>query len=337
MKHFSITLTILIVITQSALCQTLKKKNSKTSSPQIINIRADTSIKLEANQHPYISRIAELPDEYEAEEFYDEEDSQEATGGGYISPEEIISELSIDSSWLKMADYYSIWDSRKVNPYGIDGKSFKDTLSLVLFDSTSRWSAPIHKAAITSSFGMRGYRWHYGTDLKLNIGDSVYATFDGIVRIAKFDRRGYGNYVLVRHNNGLETLYGHLSKTNVVVGQVLKAGDIIGLGGNTGRSTGPHLHFEVRYQGNAIDPLNLYKFESDTLVCSEFRLMPTHFSYLTAVRKVKHTHYRYHKVRRGETLSTISRKVGVPMARLCKINRISKRSTLKAGRRLKVY
>ena len=345
MKHLSITIiTITLFTIQTAFSQSIlkKKSNSNTISkvviPEVKNIRVDTALKLEPNQNPYISRISELPEEYESEDFLSEEGEEEgeATGGGYISPEEITAEISIDSSWFKMADYYSIWDSKRVNPYGIDGKSFKDTLKIVLFDSVSKWSTPIHKAAITSNFGFRKYRWHYGTDLKLNIGDSVSAVFDGIVRIAKFDRKGYGNYVLIRHNNGLETLYGHLSKTNVAVGQVIKAGEVIGLGGNTGRSSGPHLHFEVRYQGNAIDPYHLFDFQTDTLfTANEFTLTPTHFKYLSEA-KAKRASSRYHKIRRGDTLGGLSRRYGITTARLCKINRISKRTPLKVGRRLKV-
>jgi murein DD-endopeptidase MepM/ murein hydrolase activator NlpD len=349
MKHLSITLIAISLITiQSALSQSISTKKSNSNSvskvviPEIKNIRVDTALKLETNQNPYISRVSELPDEYESDEAYSEEETDEegeATGGGYLSPEEInTAELTIDSAWFKMADYYTVWDSKKVNPYGIDGKLFKDTLKIVLFDSITKWSSPITHTAITSNFGFRKYRWHYGTDLKLNIGDSVNAVFDGIVRMAKFDRRGYGNYVLIRHNNGLETLYGHLSKTNVVVGQVVKAGDVIGLGGNTGRSSGPHLHFEVRYQGNAIDPYTLFNFEQDSLfTANEFTLTPSHFKYLSEAKAKRSVAAgRYHKVRRGDTLSGISRKYGVPTARLCKINRISKRTPLKVGRRLRV-
>ena len=343
MKNLSVTIIAFTLFSiQSAISQSVlgKKKNSNSISkvviPEVKNIRVDTVLKLETNENPYISRVSELPEEYEGEEFYGEEEEEgEATGGGYLSPEEITTaELSIDSVWFKMADYYSVWDSKKVNPYGIDAKTFKDTLKIVLFDSTTRWSTPIRSAAITSNFGFRKYRWHYGTDLKLDIGDSVTSVFDGIVRIAKFDRKGYGNYVLIRHNNGLETLYGHLSKTNVVVGQVVKAGEVIGLGGNTGRSSGPHLHFEVRYQGNAIDPYNLFNFQNDTLFTSnEFVLTPNHFKYLNEA-KVKRV--QYHKVRRGDTLSGISRRYGTTTARLCKVNRISKRTPLKVGRRLRI-
>ncbi|HYG40629.1 MAG TPA: M23 family metallopeptidase [Cytophagales bacterium] len=336
MKNISITFIALTLISiQSVFSQSFfrSKKQNSITIPKVIDIRVDTALKLQQNDNLYLSRIAELPDEYDTENFYDEEEDDESTGGGYLSPEEISSEeLAIDSAWFKMFDYYSVWDSKNVNPYGIDGKSFHDTLNIVLYDSMNSWASPINSQTVTSKFGFRRYRWHYGTDLKLNVGDSVSSVFDGIVRIAKYDRRGYGNYVLIRHNNGLETLYGHLSKTNVVVGQVVKAGEVIGLGGNTGRSTGPHLHFEVRYQGNPIDPVHLFDFETASLNSDQFTLTPSHFSYLKEVKKV-----RFHKIRRGDTLSEISKRYGVSMTKICRLNNISKRTTLRVGRKLRVY
>src|SRR5690606_38864569 len=132
---------------------------------------------------------------------------------GYLSLVEISEELKIDCVWVTSQEYYSIWDSHKVNPYNIDGTKYSDTTSLLLYDTISgyNWVFPLPQSKITSPFGMRHYRWHYGTDLKLNTGDSVVAVFDGIVRIVQYDRYGYGHYIVLRHYNGLETLYGHLS------------------------------------------------------------------------------------------------------------------------------
>ena len=90
--------------------------------------------------------------------------------------------------------------------------------------------------------------------------------FDGKIRLTKFERRGYGYYVVVRHTNGMETVYGHLSKFLVKPNQIVKAGDPIALGGNTGRSTGPHLHFETRYLGLAINPTELIDFENGVTI-----------------------------------------------------------------------
>jgi murein DD-endopeptidase MepM/ murein hydrolase activator NlpD len=320
-----------------------KKAVREVQIPAVKDIRPDTAFKFEFKPVNYFTHteVEPLPDEYmEEEEAFiaeseeDSEEGEDAVGGGYLSPAEIKNEsVIIDSVWYKFADYYSVWDSKKVNPYGIDGKNFKDTVKVTLFDLSNgmNWSAPIKGTHITSNFGMRKYRWHYGTDLKLNIGDSVYAAFDGIVRIAKYDRRGYGNYVLIRHSNGLETLYGHLTNSIVTVGQVVKAGEMVGFGGNTGRSSGPHLHFEVRYQGNAIDPAKFYNFESDSLVHAETTITPAHFDYLKEVKKI-----RYHKIRSGDTLGRISKRYGVSVTALCKLNRISKKTPLRAGRKLRI-
>lgn len=252
---------------------------------------------------------------------------------GFMNLVEISEELKIDCVWVTSQEYYSIWDSRKINPYNIDGAKFNDTISLPLYDTVNgyHWAFPIKNAAITSPFGMRSIRWHYGTDLDLNIGDTVVAAFDGIVRITQYDRQGYGHYVVLRHYNGLETLYGHLSAYKVKVGDLVKAGDLIGLGGNTGRSTGPHLHYEVRYQGNAIDPKYLYDFKAYQLKVDTLLITSNNFSYLKEARRVV-----YHKIRSGDTLSGISRKYGVSINTITRLNGISRNTVLKIGRRLRI-
>jgi murein DD-endopeptidase MepM/ murein hydrolase activator NlpD len=246
---------------------------------------------------------------------------------------EVNEALQIDSMWVTLQEYYAIWSTNAVNPYKIDGSKFNDNVTLTLYDTLSglHWYPPLADTYITSNFGMRRTRWHYGIDLKLQIGDSVKTVFDGIVRIVKNDPRGYGNYVLIRHINGLETLYGHLSAQLVQVGQIVKAGELIGLGGNTGRSTGPHLHFEVRYQGNAINPTELYDFNKNMLLVQQLNVSPKTFSYLKEVRK-----QIYHQVVRGDTLYKISRKYGVPVATIAKMNKMSTQSTLRVGQKLRV-
>jgi len=251
----------------------------------------------------------------------------------YGIPVQVTDNLSIDSVWLAADEYYNIWDSRKVNPYDLDGEKFTDTLSISLFDPDHdlNWSMPITETYQTSAFGLRRSRWHYGTDLKLQIGDTVNSAFDGIVRMAQYDRYGYGHYVLIRHYNGLETLYGHLSKRKVTVGQEVKAGELIGLGGNTGRSTGSHLHFEVRYQGNAIDPTTVYDFDNDSLLASTLVVKPGTFTYLAEARKM-----RWHRIRSGHTLSHVAMWYGVSVRKLCRLNGISRKTILRVGRRIRV-
>lgn len=272
----------------------------------------------EVNLRKDLSIVAEEEDEdFEAEEML----------------VEVSEELQISKEWVTLHEYYSLWDSWNINPYEVDAGKFADTVSLQLFDAEALagWSPPLDAMQITSNFGMRRYRWHYGTDIRLNTGDSVRSVFDGIVRIKKYDPSGYGYYLLVRHKNGLETLYGHLSQQMVEVGDEIKAGDVIGLGGSTGRSSGPHLHFEFRYQGNPINPEEVYDFDQNSFAADTLTISPETFSYVKEARKVY-----YHRVRRGDTLSEISRRYGVSMNQICKLNGIRKSSVLRVGQRLRV-
>ncbi|MDE5657522.1 MAG: M23 family metallopeptidase, partial [Muribaculaceae bacterium] len=159
----------------------------------------------------------------------------------------------------EMDIYTEGWDSKLVNAYA--GMDVPDTHTI----DVSKFCMP-HPGYVTSPYGYRKRfrRMHKGVDLKLYIGDTIRAAFDGRVRLTNFERRGYGYYVIVRHTNDLETVYGHLSKFLVEPDQYVKAGDPIALGGNTGRSTGPHLHFETRYMGYAINPSAIFDFANQT-------------------------------------------------------------------------
>ena len=260
-----------------------------------------------------------------------------SSGGAANDPDygtfKINSEVEIDCVWISAHNYFSTWTSLKVNPYGLDGAKFKDTVQLDLYNPLmdSSWVMPVSNTHITSKFGRRSYRWHYGTDLKLQLGDPVLAAFEGIVRIVDYERRGYGHYVVLRHKNGLETLYGHLSKTKVKIGEEVQAGQTIGLGGSTGRSTGTHLHYEVRFQGNAIDPTGLYDFKNDQIHCEQFEVTPTTFQYLADARKVI-----YYRIRKGDSLSRIAVRHGVSVNQLCRLNRINRKTILRIGRRLRI-
>lgn len=247
---------------------------------------------------------------------------------------EVSEEIRVDSAWVKIAEYYSIWDSRIVNPYKIDRYSFDEPVNIVLFDSTKGYgyAMPQRKTKVNSKFGMRGWRPHFGIDLELDTGDSIYAAFDGIIRIVAYEGGGWGKFVLIRHYNGLETLYGHLSKHLVQTGTYVKAGDLIGLGGSTGRSSGPHLHLEVRYQGNPINPEDIYDFENWTLQASEFVLTQDNFRYNTTVAR----RVIYHRVRQGDNLYAIARSYGTTVSRLKKLNGNISSVNLKPGKRIRV-
>ncbi len=267
-----------------------------------------------------------------------EEDTSSWQEGEEVGEDEFViveveEQINTDSTWITIAQYYSVWDTRSIDPYKIDPADFKDTISMVLYDSLAGhyWSMPLSYSKTNSSFGARSGRWHYGIDLDLEVGDPVMACFDGIVRIVQYNSGGYGYYVLIRHYNGFETLYAHLSRQDVKVGQIVKAGEVIGLGGNTGRSSGPHLHFEVRYAGNAFNPTYMYDFPNHKLRSATFSLIPEHYAYAKEARKVY-----YHTVRSGQTLGMISRKYGVSVTQICRLNRITTKTVIRAGQRLRI-
>lgn len=264
---------------------------------------------------------------------------------------EVSEEYKIDTTWVKLTEYYSLWDAYSLNPYRADISKFDDTLNVMLYDTSKSqtWSFPLKNSKLTSDFGRRGYRWHYGVDLDLETGDSVLSVWDGIVRLTNWDGGGYGNYVLVRHYNGLETLYGHLSDIRAQVGQIVQAGDLVGKGGSTGRSSGPHLHFEIRFQGVPMNPADIYDFSGGVLHSPHFVLSPERFQYLArATTKygaietgerdsgplVRRTFY--HKVRSGETLMKISIRYGVSVSTLMRLNGLKRASALKAGKRIRI-
>ena len=255
-----------------------------------------------------------------------------------IQEQRVLSENEIPADEL----YGGIWVHNRVNAYEAY-KEAPDTLNVDL--SNFAFPAPA-MTRVTSLFGIRSRRFHYGIDLKVLTGDTIYAAFDGKVRVKQYERRGYGNYIVLRHPNGLETVYGHLSKWLVEVDDVVKAGDPIGLGGNTGRSYGSHLHFEVRYMGKPMDPKNIIDF--DNMVCHKdlYVVTPESFNtrgsrfatktYQAANNKYTSGGVQYHRISTGESLSTIARKYGTTVARLCQLNGITRTSVIRAGKSIRI-
>ena len=205
----------------------------------------------------------------------------------------------------------------------------------------SGYCMPTTNTKITSKFGPRRRRMHQGIDVKVYIGDTIRAAFSGKVRVVKNQgrRTGYGKYIIIRHENGLETVYGHLSKQLVNEEQYVEAGEVIGLGGNTGRSTGSHLHFETRFLGQAINPAFMFDFEKQDLVADSYLFMKGKNRYRSsknsAVAASSGGDTQYYKVRKGDSLSRISKKTGVSIDRLCKLNGITRRTTLRVNQVLK--
>lgn len=233
-------------------------------------------------------------------------------------------------------DLYPNWNNEYVHAYGRD-VVVPETFQIDL----TGFCMPTPSRRITSPFGPRWRRMHNGIDLKVNVGDTIVSAFDGKVRIVKNERRGYGKYVVIRHDNGLETVYGHLSKQLVEENQLVKAGEVIGLGGNTGRSTGSHLHFETRFLGIAINPALLFDFPRQDIVADVYTF---HRSKSQGRYNIAGSHdddedeaptIRYHKVKKGETLTRIAKVRGVSISRLCKLNGLKQNSKLKVGQVLR--
>jgi murein DD-endopeptidase MepM/ murein hydrolase activator NlpD len=247
--------------------------------------------------------------------------------------------FKFDSNMIPNMHYEgAAWDTITINPYKVSLKEMNDTILLALKDSYDCAFHPPAIGDISSNFGFRRWgrsaKFHYGVDVRMEVGDPVYAMFDGVVRIAKRSA-DYGYVVLIRHYNGLETLYAHFNQLLVYSGQTIRSGDIIGLAGSTGRSTGPHLHFEVRYKGEKVDPNKIVYFPSGSLLSDTLQIDKGCFSHLYQVKAAK-PKAKYHVVKRGETLGKIAYRYGISVKHLAKLNKISTKTKLKAGRRLRV-
>ena len=231
---------------------------------------------------------------------------------------------------------------------------------------------PCKSRVVTSNFGARWGRAHKGLDIKVYIGDTIRAAWSGKVRIVKYEGAGYGKYVVIRHNNGLETIYGHMSAWLVEENQTVKAGQPIGLGGNTGRSTGSHLHFETRLCGVALNPAIFFDFRNQDIVADYYMFRKSTYEHeaiaanelrgkignggynASDVRgetipggavasahkaipasQMKNAEIRYHKVVAGETLYGIAKRRGLTVDELCKLNHLSKDVKVRPGQLLR--
>ena len=258
------------------------------------------------------------------------------------------------------AELYPNWEDEQINLYG--NVTLPDEYKIDL----RGFCMPTTNRIVTSNYGYRPRfrRQHKGIDINANKGDTIRAAFDGKVRVVDFQSSGYGNVVVIRHPNGLETVYGHLSKHLTKKGATLKAGDPIGLAGNTGFSFGTHLHFETRLLGEYIDPAKLFDFANQdvtgdfyvfrgrgrgTLIGKhdangeagndeEVRYTSSESAAAKAqaqqdARQAART--RIHKVRKGETLSSIARKHGISLDKLRRMNGLKNKSKIRPGQILK--
>ena len=252
--------------------------------------------------------------------------------------------------------YGGMWENRYVNMYG----SLKNAPDSFIVD-LDNFTMPVD-GRMTSNFGRRGSRrYHYGIDIKAQTGDTIYAAFDGKVRVKRYEGNGYGYYLVIRHLNGLETVYGHLSKFLVEENDYVESGQSIGLAGNTGRSFGSHLHFETRFLGKPINPNFIIDFPSKTVHQEEY--LVTNSSYRKtnnssrsiiaststtnssnvarsnnseSTNKFVSGEVQYHRIQKGDTLGAISKKYNTSVNTICNLNNINSRTVLRVGRSIRV-
>ena len=218
---------------------------------------------------------------------------------------------------------------------------------------------------VTSRYGLRKGRNHNGIDISLKTGDTIYAVWSGKIRYAKYNDGGFGNLVIIRHHNGLETFSAHLSKFLVFPDQDVIAGEPIGLGGSTGRSSGPHLHFEIRFYEAPINPDFMIDFENKKLKQENFfvhkslfapGLKPSEFfddSHLTELSEINDSlsipiplikppvvvqkpKIRYYRVKSGDTLTEIADRNNTTVTKLCQLNGIKPTSIIQLGKSLRI-
>lgn len=269
--------------------------------------------------------------------------------------------LYADNTWkyYKTPDFIQVrdiydnhWDETVSNPYKMSQEDLPYSWAVWLVDCLDQYHCPFQgDVHPRGKFGPRRGRRHQGVDLPLKTGDPIYATFTGKVRMSKY-MGGFGNLIIIRHENGLETFYAHLSKRNVEEGDWVNAGDVIGLGGSTGRSTGPHLHFETRYNGFAFDPQWLIDFKTGELRHRLFLLKKRYFNIYSNYEQdfedewkneeedkkedAERAAMRWYTIKSGDTLGRIAINNGTTINELCRLNGITRTTTLRIGRRIRV-
>ncbi len=230
---------------------------------------------------------------------------------------------------IPATNFYEDFDETTVFQITPDAEFPESQIIKIESDSLGIYSHP-RVGPVNSKFGWRDGRMHKGIDINLHKGDAVVAAFDGMVRIAHL-KGAYGNVVIIRHYNGLETVYAHLSKIKVKPGQVVLSGQLIGLGGNTGRSSGPHLHFEVRFKGVAVNPSSIISFTENKAYNDSIVVKRSRYGICAYPSNAT-----LHTIERGDSWYEVAKRYGLSMKELCVLNNTDKRYYLKIGQKLRV-
>lgn len=226
----------------------------------------------------------------------------------------------------------SAWKSSYVNPFSQYGDKHIPYGYAIKWDS---YAMPLSSYShISSKFGFRSrfQRMHYGVDFATPVGTRVLSSDDGMVRYVGWQSSGYGLYIIVRHGNGAETIYAHLSKVFVKRGDSVRCGEVIALSGNTGASTGPHLHYEIRFLGIPINPEILVNFSEQKLLHN-----------VLVFTKDFYRSYNDKSVVHGEKLVTVrspidgtvadvAQALDVPLELICQLNGLPPDMPVKKGR-----
>jgi len=226
--------------------------------------------------------------------------------------------------------YENIWSTTNPHPYPANFADNDTLLRLTLINDSSDFHLP-GVGVLSSAYGWRDDRFHPGVDLAVYHGLPIYAVFPGVVRFAR-NYGGYGRIVIIRHDNGLETYYAHLSRIGVKAGERVKAGDIIGNSGNSGSSYNTHLHFEIRYKGVAFNPAHVINFKEQQLKFTE-----------VIMRKTKTNYFVYtddailYTIKRGDYLYKIAAEFGTTVRKIREDNDLNQKSILRSGQILKIY
>jgi len=333
------------------------KKNKKKVDNDTVDVADDASPKSSNYQDPYL--FDESPQDKENEQIDREnllqrpvntpndvaEDEEE--DHGIITPHYALSQQD-DPGTDSEEDILMAFDPTQLHALKMDISEMTPVeVKLTDAENGKFFVFPTPEYARPSShFGPRRRRFHYGLDLAMPTGEPIYAAFDGVVRFSKYNS-SYGNLIVIRHDNGLETYYAHLSKRHVTPGTRVKAGEEIGLCGNTGRSRGSHLHFEIRYKGNAINPENVISCETRTLLAPTITLNKNSFNKVAKSGYANNTSGRssvgnyskggkYYKVRTGDTLSRIAKRNGTTIAKLCKLNNMKQNAVIRPGQTIRL-
>ena len=237
-----------------------------------------------------------------------------------------LKDIGSDSNGMRTSSVFdTAWVGNQIFVYGKTKIPFDTTnrYDINLLENESEFCIPVEGHVVRG----KDYR-HDGVDISTDTGDTVRVAFDGKVRYAMYNTGGYGNLIIVRHMNGLETYYAHLSGFLCLPNQDVRAGDPIGLVGSTGHSKGSHLHFEFRFMDIALDPQEVIDFTENTLKSDRLTINAND------IAKSHASAHKVYKIKKGDTLASIARKHHTTSARLTKLNHLKKNTKLRAGRRL---